>query len=357
MRKRYTTIKDIAKALDISIATVSRALADKHDVSRQTRQRVLKMAGELNYKPNFNATGLVHRSTHNLGVIIPWITNYYFSTVITGIQEIAQQNGFNIVLYITSDSPEIEGQVLKNLSGSSLDGLLACVSAHGDNSAKFQEIIDDGLPVVFFDRVVSSIKTSRVVQDDYNGAFKAVTHLIESGYKKIAHITGPKKLLLTENRLKGYLDALEIFKLPVRENFIVHSGFSQKDGEADTLTLFSDKNDAPDAVFAVCDRKGIGVILTLKAMNIHIGKEVGVIGFTNDPISEIISPTMSTVAEPAYEIGKRSCELLLKHIRKSHFPAEQIILSGELIVRQSTNRCTGDTDLKSILVTNTFLIS
>lgn len=188
MRKRYTTIKDIAKVLDISIATVSRALGDKHDVSQETRRKVLEMAGELNYRPNFNATGLVQRSTRNIGVIIPWITNYYFSTVIMGIQEIAQLNGFSIVLYLTSDSPKIESQVLKNLSGSSLDGLLACVSAPGDNSAKFQEMIDDGLPVVFFDRVVSSIDASKVVQDDYNGAYKAVKHLIKCGYKKIAHI-------------------------------------------------------------------------------------------------------------------------------------------------------------------------
>lgn len=148
----------------------------------------------------------------------------------------------------------------------------------------------------------------------------------------------PKELLLTENRLKGYRKALATYNLPIRENFIMHSGFSQKHGEADTAILFSDKNDAPDAIFAVCDRKGIGAILTLRSMNIQIGRAVGVIGFTNDPMSEIISPTMSTVAEPAYEIGKISCELLLKHIRKNHFPAEQITLSGELIVRQSTNR-------------------
>ncbi len=338
MRRRYTTIKDIAKALNISIATVSRALRDKYDVSPETRQRVLDLASELNYKPNFNATGLVQRSTHNLGVIIPSITNYYFSTVITGIQEIAQLNGFNIVLYITNDDQEIESQVLKNLSGSSLDGLLACVSAKGNKNAIFQELIEDGLPVVFFDRVVSSIETSKVVQDDYNGAFTAVEHLIKSGYKKIAHITGPKELLLTENRLNGYYKALESFDLPVREDFIIHSGFSQKDGEADTTALFADLNDTPDAIFAVCDRKGIGAILTLKKMNIAVGQDVGVIGFTNDPMSEIISPTMSTVAEPAYEIGKTSCELLLKHIRKSHFVAEQITLAGELIVRESTRR-------------------
>ncbi|GLU52779.1 LacI family DNA-binding transcriptional regulator [Dyadobacter frigoris] len=338
MRRRYITIKDIAKSLNISVATVSRALRDKYDVSIETRQKVLDMAVELNYKPNFNATGLVHRSTHNIGVIIPTITNYYFSTVITGIQEIAQSNGFNIILYLTNDSPEIELKIVKNLSESSLDGLLACVSSDASNYAHFQEMIDDGLPVVFFDRVASTIETSKVMQDDYNGAFAAVEHLVDCGYRKIAHITGPKELFFTENRLRGYRNALEKHNLPANQDLIIHSGFSQKDGEKDVTKLFEGKENTPDAIFAVNDRKGIGAIIALKKMHIQVGKEVGVIGFTNDPISEIIAPTLSTVAEPAYEIGKIACELLLKHIRKTNFPAEQITLSGELIIRESTSR-------------------
>ncbi|WP_439583572.1 LacI family DNA-binding transcriptional regulator [Dyadobacter bucti] len=338
MRRRYITIKDIAKALDISVATVSRALRDKYDVSFETRQKVLDMAAELNYKPNFNATGLVQRSTHNLGIIIPSITNYYFSTVITGIQQVAQENGFNIILYLTNDSPEAEVTIVKNLAGSSLDGLLACVSAHANNCSHFQEMIDDGLPVVFFDRVASEIQTSKVMQDDYNGAFAAVEHLISCGYKRIAHITGPKGLFLTENRMKGYYKALEKYGLSLNEDVIIHSGFSQQDGEADVRQLFGAGKDRPDAIFAVNDRKGIGAILALKKLRVQVGKEVGVVGFTNDPISQIISPTLSTVSEPAYEIGKIACELLLKHIRKTNFPAEQVTLSGELIPRESTSR-------------------
>ena len=338
MRRRYTTIKDIAKALNISVATVSRALQDKYDVSAETRQKVLETAIRLNYKPNFNATGLVQRSTHNIGVVIPTITNYYFSTVITGILETAQSNGFHIVLYITNDQPEIELKILKNMSGSSLDGLLACVSSDANNYSYFQEMIDDGLPVVFFDRVAETIETSKVVQDDYNGAFEAVEHLINCGYRNIAHITGYKELSLTENRLKGYNNAMEKHNLPVKEDFIIFSGFSQKDGERDITLLFNDRQDLPDAIFAVCDRKAIGAIMELKRRNITVGRDVGVIGFTNDPISEIISPTLSTIAEPAFEIGKVSCELLLKHIKKSSFPAEQVTLSGELISRESTSR-------------------
>ncbi len=338
MSRRYSTIKDIAKALNISVATVSRAMRDTYDVSKETREKVLEMAATLNYKPNLNAQGLVQRSTHNIGVIIPAITNYYFSTVITGIQEMAQQHGYNIILYLTNDSPEQELKLVKGLALSSLDGLLACVSSHADSCMHFQEIIDEGLPVVFFDRVTGGPDTSKVMQDDYNGAFMAVEHLIQKGYKKIAHITGPRELFLTENRLNGYLDALKKYKMPISEEMILHSGFSQKAGEDDTNILFHEKGNRPDAIFAVNDRKAIGAILALKRKNIDVGRSVGVIGFTNDPISEIISPTLSTVAEPAYQIGKTSCDLLIKHIKKASFTAQQVILSGELIERESTNR-------------------
>ncbi|CAG4989489.1 HTH-type transcriptional regulator DegA [Dyadobacter sp. CECT 9275] len=338
MLRRYTTIKDIAKALGISVATVSRALRDAYDVSPQTRQLVLETAIKMNYKPNFNATGLVKSSTHKLGVIIPAITNYYFSTVITGIQEVAQKNGYNIFLYITNDSSDLEKDIVKDLSFSSLDGILACVSSPSDACMHFQDIIDDGLPVVFFDRVPEQINVSRVMQDDYDGAYQAVEHLIKKGYTKIAHITGPKGVFLTENRLRGYRDALIKYNLPIRNEWIIYSGFSQKAGEADAELLFEKSENLPDALFAVNDRKAIGAMISLKRRNIKIGKEVGVIGFTNDPMCEIIFPTLSTVAEPALEIGMKSCELLLKHIRKSNFVPVEVVLSGELIERESTNR-------------------
>lgn len=336
--RRFATIKDIAKALGISVATVSRALRDAYDVSPQTRKLVLEKAEEMHYKPNFNAMGLVKSSTHKIGVIIPAITNYYFSTVITGIQEVAQSKGYNIILYITNDSPELEKKIVHDLSLSSLDGLLACVSSPSDACKHFQELIDDGLPVVFFDRVPEEIHISKVMQDDYNGAYQAVNHLIEQGYQKIAHITGPKGVFLTENRLRGYQHALRDYNLAFDNDWVVYSGFSQKDGESDVAQLFTENPKRPDAIFAVNDRKAIGAIVALKRKNIRIGAEVGVIGFTNDPICEIISPTLSTVAEPAFEIGRKSCELLLTHIKKTNFTGEEVVLSGELIVRESTSR-------------------
>ncbi len=335
---RHTvTIKDIAKILNISVSTVSRALRDTYDVNQETKNRILSLAAELNYKPNFNATGLAKGSTHNIGVVLPFITNYYFSTVITGIQEVAYDNNYNIILFITNDSSERELSIIQNLSLSHLDGLLVSVSSNSDSCNHFQEIIDEGIPIVFFDRIASNIDTSKVMQGDYNGAFEAVEHLIESGYSKIAHIAGPKGLDFTEKRLNGYLDALKRHGLTAREEWIIYSGFSQDHGEADTYQLLQCEQ-RPDAIFAVNDRKAIGAIVALKNNGVIIGKEIGVIGFTDDPICTIISPSITTIAEPAFEIGTTCCDLLLKHINKKNFNPQEIILPGKLMARDSTKR-------------------
>ncbi len=334
---RYSTIKDIARMLNISVSTVSRAMRDTYDVSQETRDKVLVAAAELNYKPNYNATALAKRSTHNIGVILPFITNYYFSTVITGIQEVAYSKGFNIILFVTNDSPERELAIIENLVFSSLDGLLVSISSDSDSCDHFEEVINEDIPVVFFDRVPTNIKTSKVMQDDFNGAFEAVEHLITNGYSKIAHIAGPKGLLFTETRLQGYLAALRKHHIEIKEEYIIYSGFSQESGHADTLRLLN-CTERPDAIFAVNDRKAIGAMLALKSRNILIGKEMGVVGFTNDPVSSIISPSLTTIAEPAFDIGKESCELLLKHINKKNFIPEDKVLPGKLIIRESSNR-------------------
>lgn len=332
----FTTIKDIARELNISVSTVSRALRDTYDVSRETKGKVLAVASQLKYRPNFNAIGLVNGKTFNIGIILPFVANHYFSTVVTGIQEVAYMRGFNIILFLTNDSPEREIAVLDNLSISALDGLLVCVSSQSDANDHFKKVIELGLPVVFFDRA-NSIKTSRVMQDDFKGSFMGVEHLVKSGYRRIAHIAGPKGMLFTERRRNGYIAALRHYNLPVRDEYMVHSGFDQESGLADTYQLLSCK-EPPDAIFAVNDRKAMGAILALKKEGIRIGSDIGVVGFTNDPVSSLISPSLTTISEPAFEIGKQSCELLLKHIRKKHYPAEEIILPTQLIVRESSRK-------------------
>ncbi|MGH2643937.1 MAG: LacI family DNA-binding transcriptional regulator [Chitinophagaceae bacterium] len=339
MRKQLNviTIREIAKSLNISVATVSRALRDTYDVSPATRKKVLEKARELNYKPNYSATGLAQGKTHNIGIVLPIVTNYYFSTVITGIQEIAYNQDYNIILYLTDDSPIKELQILQELPLGSFDGLLVSTSLGPDAAGHYRRIINSGFPVVFFDRSVAGIKTSRVLQDDFNGGFEATKHLILNGYTKIAHITGPNELTITQKRLQGYKAALTKYNLSIQDNWIIHSGFSQEWGERDTEQLLLEKS-KPDAIFAINDRKAIGAMITLKNHHIQIGSQMGVVGFTNDPISRIINPTLTTVEEPAFEIGKTSCDLLIKHLTRKYFEPEEIILHGKLHIRESTKR-------------------
>lgn len=337
MKKRPLRIKDIAEILNISVSTVSRALRDTYDVNEETKRKVLEVANQLKYKPNFNAAALASGSTRNIGVIIPFITNYYFSTVISGIQEVAYDNGYNLVLLVTNDDAEREQNMVNNLSLTSLDGLLISISANSVMTCHFQELIDEGIPIVFFDRVPKDIEASKVLQDDFLGAFHATEHLIRNGYTKIAHIAGPEHLDFTQQRLKGYLAALSKYNIPVRENRIIHSGFSQQCGEED-MELLLKMEEKPDAVFSVNDRKGVGAIIAIKRHGIRVGTEIGVVGFTNDPISTIIEPSLTTIEEPALEIGKTSCELLLQHIRNKHFLPKEIILPSKLIVRESSQR-------------------
>ena len=173
------------------------------------------------------------------------------------------------------------------------------------------------------------------MQDSYNGAFEAVEHLIKNGYRRIAHIAGPKELPFTQKRLQGYLAALKKHNIPGREEWIIYSGFSQESGEKDTYDLLRCRQ-KPDAIFAANDRKAVGAMIALKNKNIIIGKKMGVIGFSNDPIASVITPTLTTIAVPAFDIGKISCELLFKHITKRNFRPQEITLPGKLIVRESS---------------------
>lgn len=323
--------------MNISVSTVSRALRDTFDVSLETKHLVLEKAKELKYKPNFNALGLSQGNTNNIGIILPFITNYYFSTVITGIQKIAYEFNYNIILYLTNDSEERESLIMSILTLFGLDGIL--ISTCASTYDHIHEVIDKGIPVVFFDRT-NNLDASKVVQDDYNGAFEATSHLILQGFVKIAHITGPKDQMFIQNRLNGYLNALEHNRIPVRKEWVIHNGFSQDCG-SDDLQLLMGKTNKPDALFAVNDRKAIGAMVQLKKQNIRIGKDFGVVGFTNDPICTLITPTLTTVSESAFDIDRIACELLLKHIQKENLASKEEILPGELIIRESSLRSTG----------------
>ncbi|MBL7817774.1 MAG: LacI family DNA-binding transcriptional regulator [Saprospiraceae bacterium] len=331
------TIKHIAQTLGISTSTVSRALHDAYDVSPETRRKVMALAEELDYKPNPYAVSLVKQNTKIIGVLLPEIAVYYFSMVVKGIQDVAYSVGYNTMFFISGESLEREKTILKNLNVNSLDGLLVSVSAETNTSEHFKKLIDKGLPIVFFDRVLDDIHTSKVIQDDYQGAFMATQHLIQQGFTRIAHLGGPKGINITQQRLQGYLDALTESGLPIRKNYITHSGLTEENGVEDMSKLLAIKP-LPDALFCVNDRKAIGAMLALKRYGYKVPQHMGIIGFQNAPISEVVTPSLTTIEQTAYEIGAKSCQLLLDHIKTPDMEPQTVVMPTRLIVRESSRK-------------------
>ena len=329
------TIKHIAQTLGISISTVSRALHDAYDVSPETRKKVMALAKELDYTPNPYAVSLVKQNTKMIGVLLPEIAVYYFSMVVKGIQDVAYSVGYNVMFFISGESLEREKTILSNLNVNSLDGLLVSVSKETNTSEHFKKLIDKGLPIVFFDRVLDDIHTSKVIQDDYQGAFDATQHFIDQGFVRIAHLAGSKSLNISKQRLQGYLDALEQNGLPIQKKYILYSGYTEEDGLRDMSKLLTVKP-LPDALFCVNDRKAIGAMLALKRYGYKIPQHIAIAGFMNAPITEVVTPSLTTIEQPAYAIGKKSCELLLEHIKNPNFIPQTIVMPSKLIIRESS---------------------
>ena len=335
MKNQSVTIKHIAAALNISISTVSRALHDAYDVSPETRKKVLALAEELDYNPNPFAVSLVKHETKIIGVLLPEIATPYFSMIVKGIQDVAYNAGYNVMFFISDESLEREKIILKKLSVNSLDGLIMAVSIETNTSEHIQKLMSKGLPVVFFDRVLNDINTSKVVQDDYRGAFNATVHLIQQGCKRIAHLAGPKNLENARQRAQGYFDALEQNGMEIKKNLIVYSGFSQEDGLRDMSKLLGLKP-VPDAIFAVNDRKAIGAMLALRRYGYKVPDHVAIISFGNTPVSEVMTPTLSTVEQAAYEIGAKSCQLLFAHIKTPSIEPQTVVMPSKLVIRESS---------------------
>lgn len=335
--KNKVTIKHIAQQLGISISTVSRALHDAYDVSPETRKKVMALAEQLEYNPNPFAVSLVKHQTNIIGVLLPEIATPYFSMVVKGIQDVAYSAGYNVMFFISDESLEREKNILKRLSSNMLDGLLASISIDTNSTEHFQKLIDKGLPTVFFDRVPDDIATSKVIQDDYQGAYNATEHLIQQGCRRIVHLAGPKHLANAKLRLQGYIDALEKNDIKPQKQYIIHSGFSQEEGLRDTSKLLGMKP-LPDGIFAVNDRKAVGALLALRRYGFKVPQHVSLIAFGNTPIAEVVSPNLTTVVQSAYEIGAKSCQLLFEHIKTPDMEPQTVVMPSQLIIRESSLR-------------------
>lgn len=334
---RRVTIKDVAKALNISVATVSRAIRNAADVNPVTRQRVLAYTGEINYEPSFIAQSLVKQSTRIIGVIVPSIHSDYFSQALSGMTDVAEEQGYHLMICQSNEQVEIENRSIKKLLSCSIDGLLISFSKNTPNADGLKRIQEQNVPLVMFDRIIEGFDCSKVVVDEYEGAFKAVEYLIHKGCRRIAHLGGPVDLSVTHHRKQGYLEALQKHHITVNPDLIAHSK-SFEDDAIYALQKIMKSSLPPDALFCINDLSAIMAIRYLTKKGFKIPEDIKVIGFNNDPVSSVADPSITTIMQPGYEVGKLAVGVLIDEItgkskNKGHRTFQ---LRTKLIKRQST---------------------
>lgn len=336
--KHQITIKDIAVKLGLSTSTVSRALKDHPDISPKTRVAVKELASLLGYRPNRIALNLRNNSTRTIGLIIPEIEHYFFSAIINGIEEVAYKNDYSVMVFQSNESYKREVINTQAVLTNRVDGVLVSFSKETRDFSHFQRLIDNEIPVVFFDRVTEELQADQVVADDYQGAFIAVNHLIEKGCKRIAHFAAPQSLAIGRSRLSGYHDALLKHDIAYNPALVVLADTfdSSKKAAHDILR----KADRPDGFFAVNDMSAIAIIKAAVELGLKVPQDVKVVGFENSKSSALIEPELTSVDQFGFELGREACLQLLRRLKEdediSEFKPVKKVIKTKLVVRGST---------------------
>ena len=333
------TIKDIARALNLSTSTVSRALRDSYEISPETKRLVMEYAERINYRPNPIALSLKGSSSRALGVIVPQIANNFFSQAINGIEAIAYNRGYHVIIFQSHESYEREQTNVQQAIDRRVDGLLLSLSSETSDVSHLQALQTQGMPLVLFDRVAAELPVTQVVADNFGGAFAATAHLLQTGRRRIAHLTIPPYLSITQERLAGYRAALEQYGVEYDENLVRYGTFGPD--EADELVeQLLDQDPRPDAFFTASDRLALGCITALRKRDICIPDDISMIAFTNLQAANMINPPLSTVTQPAQEIGQLAAERLIELIERKHKaqPANTVKLPTTLTIRESSER-------------------
>lgn len=331
------TIKDLARKLSISPSTVSRALRDHPDISKETKQRVVAAAEKYNYQPNQLAQSLQKRRSSIIGVIVPAIRHDFFSTVISGIEEVAYENGYTIMVCQSNETLAREIINTQAMVANRVAGLLIAISSETTEFDHLAGVMAHGVPLVQFDRVVEELETSKVVVNDYRAAYEAVTHLIERGFRRIGHMAGQDGIALNRLRFEGYRDALRDNGLVYDPKFHLHGGYREEDGR-DGARRYLAMDELPDAILAINDPVAVGLFAEFKRAGVRIPEDVALVGFSDTPAAALIEPPLTTVYQPAFEMGRTAVTLLMKQFDSEHdtFKPETVVLDTELLVRGSS---------------------
>jgi LacI family transcriptional regulator len=337
MKKQHITIHDIARELQVSASTVSRALQNHPRISESTRLAVHKVAERYNYQPNVVASSLRSGKSKTVGVIIPRINRNFFSNVIGGLEENLSASGYHTMICQTHEKYDNEVEAIQTLIHARVDAIMLSVSMETRNTEHIKVLMDRGIPLFFFDRVVDELETGAVLVDDKLGAYLSVKHLLEQGYRRILHVAGADHINVYRGRKEGYLQAMEEAGIQVPDSWIIERPLIVEGGES-ALNRGMEFSPAPDAFFCAGDYAALGVLQAAKSRGIRVPDDLGITGFANEPFTAYLDPSLTTVDQKGGEMGKMVAEMFLQceDQSRAYLNCEQKILKPKLIVRNSS---------------------
>jgi LacI family transcriptional regulator len=338
-REKDITIYDLARKLNISSATVSRALKNDPVVNKKTKKKIADLAEEMGYRSIHFARNLRNQTTQTIGVIVPRLNSYFMSTVIAGMENVVNNEGYNLIISQSSESVLKEKSSAATMFKNRVDGLLVSLAYDTDDITHFEPFFKKNIPLLFFDRVTHYKKCSNILIDNRKAGYEATVHLISQGCKKIVHITATPKRNVYIDRLQGYRQALADHSIKFKEEYLIINNLSQEAGSSAAAVIMK-MNPLPDAVFVANDNCAVGCMMALKRAGIRIPQDIAFVGFNNDPVSKVIEPNLTTINYPGYEMGQAAAHNLINHLNGTSIikTANTILLHSELIVRASSTR-------------------
>jgi len=336
MRQKHITIKDLAREMNLSVTTISRAFNDKQDIKQDTRDKILQKAKELGYRPNPMARNLQKQISKNIGIIVPELIGSFFPMVLSGMEMVFSSRGYQMLILSSYESYEKELERIKTLEDSMVDGIIISLSKETKNVDVLNDLVKKGFPLVTFNRTNPKIDAPKIVFDDYKWAFFATEHLIQNGCENIYHLALPGYISISKKRINGFKRAMAKHCKNCSEENIIESGLSIEDGQR-TMQSLLDKGIVPDGIFASSDRLAIGVIQVLKRNGYRIPQDCRVMGFSESNLSTVIEPALSTVTQPTEEMGRLAAETMLRILdSEEHIESQTITLNGKLKIQAST---------------------
>ena len=339
MNKKRTTLKDIANVLNISSAAVSKAMNNDSRISAKTKAAVKRVAKELDYQPNHLASALRKGKSNLVGVIVPRTNSYFFSSVVEHIEGVLNKAGYNIIITQSNESFEKECKNIDTLLYTQVDGIIASMANETVDLSYYEKIKSNGIPLILFDRGENDLNVDYVGINDYESSHLIVSHLINQGSSRIAHIGGYRRTRIFNNRIRGYIDAIKKHNLPHDDELLIESNLTLEDGRLQMEKLLKLKN-RPDAVYVASDYAALGALQVLKENNIKVPDDIRLVGFGNEPFTSLVTPSITSINQHSEQIGRLAAETFLGYTKMDSVTQtlNKIILDAEIIIRDSSQK-------------------